>query len=68
MKTTPGSRSYPGILTGRLQLGPYPMERLRRVETPTTRITDSIARFDSRQTGFAMARRGELGEIGSLQS
>jgi len=34
------------------QLGPYPMERLKRVDQPTTRITDNIPRFDEREHGF----------------
>ncbi|MFO7772490.1 MAG: reductive dehalogenase [Dehalococcoidia bacterium] len=46
---------------GRGQLGPYPMERLKRVEQPTTRITDDIPRFDQREHGFARAMRGDFG-------
>ena len=40
---------YPDILAGRRQLGPYPMERLKRVDKPTTRITNDIQRFDARE-------------------
>jgi len=43
------------------QLGPYPMERLKRVDQPTTRITDNIPRFDEREHGFARAMRGDFG-------
>ncbi len=49
--------------TSRKQLGPYPMEKLKRVEKPTTKITDSVSRFDERQHGFARVMRGELGLI-----
>jgi len=45
----------------REQLGPYPMERLKRVERPTTRITDDIPRFDEREHGFARTMRGDFG-------
>lgn len=58
-----GGRNYSKFLTGNLQLGPYPMEKLKKVEKPTTVITDNINRFDARQTGFARALRGQLGEI-----
>ena len=44
-------------------LGRYPVEKLNRVERPTTRITDNIPRFDERQHGFARTRRGEFGEV-----
>ena len=43
------------------QLGPYPMERLKRVDQPTTIITDNIPRFDEREHGFARAMRGDFG-------
>jgi 3-chloro-4-hydroxyphenylacetate reductive dehalogenase len=41
--------------------GPYPMEKLKRVDRPTTRITENVQRFDERQHGFARAMRGDLG-------
>jgi reductive dehalogenase len=43
------------------QLGPYPMEKLKRVDKPTTKITDNVHLYDERQHGFARAMRGELG-------
>ncbi len=55
------STEYSGILAGKYRLGPYPMEKLRRVEEPTTRITDSIERFDEREMAFARARRENTG-------
>ncbi len=47
----------------RKQLGPYPMEKLKRVDKPTTKITDNVSRFDERQHGFGRVMRGELGPI-----
>jgi reductive dehalogenase len=54
-----GKKSYPDILTGKKQLGPYPMEKLKKVHSPTTRITDSIPRFDEREQKMAKAARGD---------
>ena len=51
---------------GRNQLGPYAMEKLKRVEKPTIKITDDIKRFDEREQGFARAFRGELGPVGDM--
>ncbi len=56
-------KSYPDILTGRRQLGPYPMERLKRVDKPTTKITENIQRFDAREHGFSRAARGDFGDL-----
>ena len=55
-------KNYSDILIGKLQLGPYPMEKLKRVDKPTTRITDDIERFDEREQGFAKAARGDYGD------
>jgi ferredoxin len=55
-------KRYQKELTGRRgQLGPYPMERLKKVDRPTTQITDDIPRFDEREHGFARALRGDFG-------
>ena len=54
--------SYEVMSTGKRQLGPYPMERLKRVEQPTTRITGNIQRVDERESGFNRAARGDFGE------
>ena len=54
--------SYEGISAERRQLGPYPMERLKRVEQPTTRITGDVQRIDERESGFNRAARGDFGE------
>jgi len=45
------------------QLGPYPMEKLKRVDQPTIKITDNIARFDEREHGFAHTMRGDYGPV-----
>jgi len=49
------------------QLGPYPMERLNRIERPTTLITEHIPRFDQREHGFARAMRGDFGPATTQQ-
>ncbi len=54
---------YEGILAGTEQLGPYPMERLKRVDQPTTKITNNIQRIDVREHGFDRARRGDFGPV-----
>ena len=49
------------ISGGRGHLGTYPMEKLKKVDLPTTRITDNIPRFDEREHGFGRALRGDFG-------
>ncbi|MBI4296085.1 MAG: reductive dehalogenase [Chloroflexi bacterium] len=55
-------------LAGKRQLGPYAMEKLKRVAKPTTRVTDSIQRSDAREHGFARASRGDFGKLGTKGS
>ncbi len=55
-------RSYEEMLRRRGHLGPYPMEKLKRVARPTSRITEDIPRCDEREHGFARAMRGDFGE------
>lgn len=55
--------SYSEILTGNTQLGPYPMERLTRVDKPTTKITDNIERIDEREHGWNRGKRGDYGDF-----
>ena len=43
------------------QLGSFPMEKVRRVEKTTTRITEGIQRVDMRNTAYGLAARGEYG-------
>ncbi|MFQ5742376.1 MAG: Fe-S protein [Acidobacteriota bacterium] len=46
-----------------LHLGAYPMERIKRVESSTTLVTDAVPRVPKRASFFARARFGDLGEI-----
>ncbi|MBI4296411.1 MAG: reductive dehalogenase [Chloroflexi bacterium] len=39
-------KGYSKILAGNGQLGPYPMEKLKRVDKPTTLITDRVQRME----------------------
>ncbi len=43
------------------QLGPYPLERLRRVDKPTTYVGPNIQRVSERQAGFIKAAWGDYG-------
>jgi reductive dehalogenase len=60
---TLGNIAVPQGLKGdRLPL-PYPTHRLRRVDRPTTKITDEVARYDEREHGFFRALRGDYGPV-----
>lgn len=59
MAKTKQPKNRPGR---RGRLGPYPVEALKRVEKPTTKITGEVKRFDERQHGFGRVMRGELGQ------
>jgi len=60
--------SYPRVIASRRgHLGPYPMEKLKRVDQPTTIITDNIPRFDEREHGFARAMRGDFGPVATRE-
>jgi ferredoxin len=52
---------YREILTGDRQLGPYPLEKLPRVDVATTRSTVKTKRRTLDDRPFAAALRGELG-------
>jgi len=43
------------------QFGPFPIHRLKKVNKPTTLVTDNIQRVDARETAFSKAVRGEYG-------
>ncbi len=44
------------------KLDPYPVEVLKRVDRPTTKILDDqVKRVDERESGFNRAKRGDLG-------
>jgi reductive dehalogenase len=49
------------ILHNQKALGPLPMQRVRRVDRPTTLVTDEIQRIDMRDTAYGLAERGEYG-------
>ncbi len=42
-------------------MGPFPVERLRRVDRPSNLITEAIQRIDARNTAYGLAARGEFG-------
>ena len=50
-----------GILYTKDQKGQFPMNRIRRVDEPTTIITDAVQRIDMRNTAYGLASRGEYG-------
>jgi reductive dehalogenase len=50
-----------GMILPRGSLGHYPMDKLKRVDKPTTKITGGVARFDAREQGFSRANRGDFG-------
>ncbi len=56
------NRSDRGILHNREPLGLLPMERIRRVDDPTTAVTDGVQRIDLRDLAYDLARRGEYGQ------
>ena len=54
---------YEGLLAGTKRQGLYPMERLKRVDQPTTKITNNIQRVKAREQGFTQAAHGHFGEL-----
>lgn len=44
-----------------MHLGKYPMEKIKRVDRPTTRITDDVPRVPKRANFFVRAAHGDLG-------
>jgi len=53
---------YRDILLNDEQLGPYPLEKLRRVEKPTTEYVGEIKRRSRRENGMAKALASEAGQ------
>jgi len=49
------------ILYSSKRLGLCPMDRIKRVDKPTTAVTDAIQRIDLRETAYGLAARGEYG-------
>ena len=50
-----------------LHMGRYPMEKINRVEVPTTLITDNIKRLPKRAGFFVRAFFGDLGPKASKE-
>lgn len=50
-----------GILFEDGQFGPFPMQRLKRVDKPTNLVTDNVQRVDFRENAFARGARGDYG-------
>ena len=50
------------ILLNDAQLGPYPLEKLRRVDKPTTEYVGEIQRRSQRESGMAKALASEAGK------
>ncbi len=50
------------------QLGHYPLERLKRVDEPTTYIGPHVRRVSERQAGFIKATKGEYGRRFQVES
>ncbi len=44
-----------------MHMGPYPMEKIKRVDEPTTLVTDEIARVPERANFFTRAAYGDFG-------
>jgi reductive dehalogenase len=57
------NRGKGDILHNQQRLGPLPMERIRRVERPTTLLTETIQRIDMRDTAYGLAARGDYGPV-----
>ena len=55
------SRDKRGVLHNQEPLGPLPMGRIKRVDEPTTIVTDAVQRVDLRNLAYDLARRGEYG-------
>ncbi len=55
-------KNYGQVLCGEEQLSPYPMEKLKRVDQPTIKITNNIQRIDYRNSGFHQAEHSHFGE------
>ncbi len=56
---------YSKILSGESQLGPYPMEKLKRVDKPTILVTDEIDRVVQRAAALPGGRAGNSGPSAS---
>jgi hypothetical protein len=55
------NNQYPSILQNIDQLEPFPKKSFRRVDQPTTAITEDVQRIDLRDIAYGLAARGEYG-------
>ena len=59
---------YSKILLGKSQLGPYPMEKLKRVDKPTTLVTNDIERVAQRVANPVRSQRGDSSSSGKART
>ncbi|MFC1953592.1 reductive dehalogenase [Chloroflexota bacterium] len=59
---------YPKILLGKYQLGPYPMEKLKRVAKPTIHVTNEIERIVQRPEAPVPSQRGNSSPSSNVSS
>lgn len=52
-----------GVLLNDEQLGPYPLEKLKRVERLTVDIVEDSPRVDEKEMAFAKCRLGGFGDV-----
>ena len=56
------TQEIPSGLTGQnIQYGPFPVEKLKRVAQPTTKITRNVQQVSERDSGFIRAALGQFG-------
>ena len=53
--------SFFGLTNKKIQCGPYPVEKLKRVAQPTTKITQNVLQVSERDSGFIRAALGQYG-------
>ncbi len=53
--------SFSGLTGKNIQYGPYPVEKLKRVAQPTTKITQNVQQVSERDSGFIRAALGQFG-------
>ena len=52
-----------GLTNKKLQCGPYPVEKLKRIAQPTTKITQNVSQVSERDSGFIRAALGQYGPL-----
>lgn len=55
--------SLSGLTNKKLQCGPYPVEKLKRIDQPTTKITQNVSQVSERDSGFIRAALGQFGPL-----